>query len=157
MYVLATNQSVKAFPYSINELKRDNPNTSFPSSLSDTELAYWDVFPVVESSLPPYDPATENVNQVNPTLENGEWVATWEVTSATSDEIAQRLVLKALEVRDERNQLLAECDWTQLPDVPLSDANKAIFETYRQELRAVPQQAGYPWQVEWPTRPSLEH
>ena len=39
------------------------------------------------------------------------------------------------EVRAERNQLLAETDWTVLPDSPLSDSDKTAWETYRTDLR----------------------
>lgn len=154
MYVLSPNQTVKAFPYSISALKRDNPNISFPSNLSDTELAFWNVFSVVDRSAPPFDPATENCNQVDPTLENGEWVMTWQVTPATSEEIAQRLENKSAQVRTDRNQFLAECDWTQLPDSPLSDADKTLWNAYRQQLREVPEQVGFPWQVQWPVAPA---
>lgn len=153
MYVLAPNQTVKTFPYTINELKRDNPNTSFSSNLSDMDLGFWNVFPVVDRPKPPFDPATENLNQVDPTLENGEWVMNWQVTPATSEEIAERHEYRSAMVREDRNQRLAECDWTQLPDSPLSDVDKTLWKTYRRQLREVPEQASYPWDVQWPVKP----
>lgn len=54
-------------------------------------------------------------------------------------------------VRLTRNQLLAETDWTQAKDVP--DAVSAKWAPYRQALRDVPQQAGFPDNVTWPTKP----
>lgn len=153
MYVLAPNQTVETFPYSIGDLRRDNRNTSFPRNPSDQMLASWDVFPVKDRPAPSFDPATENCNQVNPTLENGEWVMTWEVSPASSEEVAERLERKSAEVRQQRNQLLTECDWTQLADSPLDAATKAAWATYREDLRSVPEQAGFPWNVEWPTKP----
>ena len=57
----------------------------------------------------------------------------------------------ALEIRTERNWLLAESDWTQLPDVP--EAIRSAWATYRQALRDVPQQPGFPDNVTWPTAP----
>jgi|LakMenEpi03Aug12_release.lakeMendotaPanAssembly.Ray.scaffolds.fasta_scaffold1960121_2 hypothetical protein len=57
----------------------------------------------------------------------------------------------AIEATTRRNRLLYETDWTQLPDVPL--ANKAAWATYRQALRDVPTQSGYPVNVVWPTPP----
>jgi hypothetical protein len=56
----------------------------------------------------------------------------------------------AAAVRAERNAKLAETDWTQLVDSPVDHA--AWFE-YRQALRDIPSQAGFPWTVEWPTQP----
>lgn len=54
-------------------------------------------------------------------------------------------------VRDERNRLLKESDWTQLPDIP--EALKTVWAQYRQNLRDVPQQPGFPQNVVWPEKP----
>lgn len=53
-------------------------------------------------------------------------------------------------VRFKRNKLMAQCDWTQLPDVPLS--TKEAWATYRQSLRDITQQAD-PFNITWPTTP----
>lgn len=55
---------------------------------------------------------------------------------------------KAGQVRAERNDKLSECDWTQVADAPV---DKAVWATYRQALRDVTAQTGFPWTVEWPT------
>lgn len=57
----------------------------------------------------------------------------------------------AAQVRAERNRLLAASDWTQLPDVP--DAIRAVWAAYRQALRDIPQQEGFPHNVAWPVKP----
>lgn len=154
MYVLAPNQTVETFPYSIGDLRRDNPNVSFPRNPSESTLANWNVFPVADRPKPSFDPATENCNQVNPTYDNGEWVKTWQVSAANAEEIAERLADESEAVRIERNQLLIDCDWTQLPDSPLPSADKTAWATYRQQLRDVTSQAGFPWNVIWPSIPS---
>lgn len=153
-YVLAPNQTVEKFPYSIDHLRRDNPNTSFPQNPSEDFLASWDVFVVRDQEEPVFDPATENCNQVNPTIDNGIWVATWQVTPASADEIAERLQAKSSEIREQRNQLLKDCDWTQLNDSPLSADNKTSWATYRQQLRDVTTQTRFPWDIQWPSTPS---
>jgi hypothetical protein len=56
---------------------------------------------------------------------------------------------RAESVRQERNRMIAESDWTQLPDSPV---DKEAWAAYRQELRDVPTQAGFPWSVEWPAK-----
>lgn len=53
-------------------------------------------------------------------------------------------------IRDERNVKLSETDWTQLPDSPV---DSVIWSVYRDELRDVPQQVGFPFEVEWPVPP----
>jgi hypothetical protein len=59
----------------------------------------------------------------------------------------------AEEVRAERDRLLAASDWTQVADAPVDQAAWAI---YRQALRDVPDQAGFPENVIWPETPNAE-
>jgi hypothetical protein len=63
---------------------------------------------------------------------------------------AQKDAEQAASVRAARNSKLAECDWTQLSD---STADKAGWATYRQVLRDVTGQTGFPWNVTWPVEP----
>ena len=55
----------------------------------------------------------------------------------------------AVIVRSERDQKLADCDWTQTNDSPVKAESK--WTTYRQALRDVPTQSGFPHTVTWPT------
>jgi hypothetical protein len=57
---------------------------------------------------------------------------------------------QAKSVRQSRNDKLKECDWTQIAD---STADKQVWATYRQALRDVTAQQGFPWTVEWPVAP----
>jgi hypothetical protein len=90
-YVLAPDQTVKIFPYSIGDLQRDNPNTSFPRNPSEETLAAYNVFPVVEQPTPDYNPATQNLNQLKPVFSGGQWLQTWRVSNASDEEIANRI------------------------------------------------------------------
>lgn len=56
-----------------------------------------------------------------------------------------------INIKNTRKRLLTESDWTQLPDVPL--ATKQAWATYRQALRDITTQEGYPFNVIWPTKP----
>ena len=56
----------------------------------------------------------------------------------------------AEEIRAQRNALLADSDWTQVADAPV---DSSAWATYRQALRDVPQQDGFPEEVTWPTKP----
>lgn len=53
-------------------------------------------------------------------------------------------------IRSKRNTLLSSSDWTQVADAPV---DKAAWATYRQELRDITAQAGFPTEVIWPTKP----
>lgn len=63
-----------------------------------------------------------------------------------------RITIAAQEAQLKRSQLLAASDWTQLPDVPL--AAKTAWAQYRQALRDITAQSGYPMEITWPTAPS---
>ena len=58
------------------------------------------------------------------------------------------------QIRAERTALLIASDWTQLPDVPQS--TKDLWAPYRQALRDVTAQSGFPETIEWPVAPSAE-
>jgi len=59
------------------------------------------------------------------------------------------------EARAERNALITASDWTQVADAPLTQNERARWREYRQRLRDVPQQPGFP-AVIWPTEPERD-
>jgi len=69
------------------------------------------------------------------------------------DDILFRLEEKKNEVRRIRNQLLLESDWTQLLDVSMQENVRVEWANYRQQLRDVTQQVGFPETVQWPAVP----
>ena len=92
---------------------------------------------------------------------NGKWYTKYILgpvfvdgeTTVAEQEAAYRIA-KDLEqsksVRDSRNVKLAESDWTQLAD---STADKTTWAAYRQALRDLTKQSGFPWEVTWPDAP----
>ena len=56
----------------------------------------------------------------------------------------------AYEVRKKRDSLLSKTDWTQMKDTALSQEKQQKYATYRQALRDIPQQEGFPYDVEFP-------
>lgn len=88
---------------------------------------------------------TENGSVPFTTEEEAEWDAEEVAWAAGAD------ARKAVEVRAERNKKLAATDWTQTADVP--QAVKDSYVSYRQALRDVPTQSGFPWTVTWPDAP----
>ena len=71
----------------------------------------------------------------------------------TGDESADVDSKQEVSVRNERNNLLNATDWTQFNDSPLSEADKELWATYRDSLRDVPAQSGFPWDIVWPELP----
>ena len=75
------------------------------------------------------------------------------VTTAAQHEAAyksQKDAEQAKAVREQRNKLLTDCDWTQVADAPV---DKAVWANYRQALRDVTAQTGFPWDIQWPEKP----
>jgi len=64
------------------------------------------------------------------------------------DEVSDETYLARM--RYWRNSELARTDWTQLAD---SICDKAAWATYRQALRDIPTQTGFPWNITWPAKP----
>ena len=151
MYVKVNGGAVESFPYGAGELVRDNPDTSFPAVMSDEFLARYGIYPVEPREVPqPFDPVNQNASVIDPVFEAGVWVQIWSITAASSDEVAQRTADLAQNARATRDDLLAQSDWTQLPDSP---ADKPEWATYRAELRGVTDQSGFPTNIVWPTKP----
>jgi hypothetical protein len=89
MYILIKDGSIEKYPYSAWQLRQDNPNTSFPTNLSDETLAEFGVYPVVPAEYPQVD-YTKNVVEETPNLINGVWYQDYTVVNATEEEITQR-------------------------------------------------------------------
>lgn len=60
------------------------------------------------------------------------------------------------EVRERRNKLLKEIDWTQTIDAPISAASREALRVYRQELRDITERPEFPYIVDWPQAPTVE-
>ena len=73
--------------------------------------------------------------------------STFTAPEPTEADTAQR----AADMRYVRDIKLTASDWTQMPDI--STERKSLWATYRQALRDVPLQSGFPWDVQWPTQP----
>lgn len=148
MYI---NTTTNQYPVSEYEIRATYPNTSFPIPFTPPEEYLW-VFPTPQ---PVYDPITQSVREAAPELTNkGHWEQRWEVLSLDLEVVeanqAAKITQAAEMVRQKRNELLSSSDWTQLPDAPV---DKITWANYRQELRDVTTQSGFPLEVIWPQPP----
>lgn len=153
-----------------DQLRRDNPNTSFPQVITVEILDEFGYDPVFEGPqatvVGPYQ-----YSQRDGVVEiNGKWYTHYIAGPVFHDYVDDQGVThtaaeqyeaycfgidaqQSNDMRGVRNQRLAESDWTQLADTPFDAATKAAWAAYREELRQVPQQAGFPWEIQWPTKP----
>lgn len=150
MYVKVTNGSVDTYPYNVGKLRRDNPNTSFPKKVPTATLEAWGVYNVVIADDPSYDAMTHKIVAADtPTLVGGTWTITKSTVALTAEQIQANSDAEAQLVRGKRDDLIAKTDWMALSDVTMS----AEWRAYRQALRDLPQQEGFPDSVVWPTKP----
>lgn len=122
--------STKEYPRYIGDIEID------PAGMSD--------YAVINIPARPEFDVDAYVGEFGPAEEiDGAWYATWIVKQIQYEYCSNFM-------RQKRNKLLAGSDWTQLADAPV---DKTVWATYRQALRDVPAQAGFPWDIQWPVEP----
>jgi hypothetical protein len=152
MFAIVENGAIFRYPYSVDNLLRDNPNTSFNVNLSDVELLEFKMQRVFFSTQPDIlwsqtvEESTPTFNVANQRLEQS-----WIIRDLTADELQHKIDECSASVRDERNKKLFESDWTQGKDIP--DSISIPWATYRQALRDITNQSGFPSTVVWPVQP----
>jgi len=149
-----------------SEFRASFPNTSMPQQLSESLLNDLGADVVFEGpqatggDVYQYSQA-QGVEQVD-----GKWYTKYILGPVFIDQVVDGVTTTAAEqetaykaskdaeqaksVRVTRDAKLAECDWTQVADSPV---DKAVWATYRQALRDVTTQTGFPWTTVWPTKP----
>lgn len=90
MYIKAQGSTIIEFPYSIAQLKKDNPNTSFPIRPTEDLLNSFDVKSVLPGEMPEYNSLTQRIEQDTPAYdqENQLWYQNWKVINLSEEEIA---------------------------------------------------------------------
>lgn len=148
--------------YTIGQLRKDNPNVSFPRSISEQTLNSYDVFSVIESTPPSIDERTQKITRNDQaTNVNGSWIYEWTVTDKTSGEITEYDNAAASRVREERDRKLKESDWVTVKAVDENAKDNLgiqvplVWLNYRQALRDITQHANFPHlqDTDWPEAP----
>ena len=89
-------------------------------------------------------------------IEENEVVEYQQVKDKTQQEITEETEGMWRAIRDRRNELLSETDWTQLPDSPLTNQKQTEWQIYRQALRDITLQTD-PFNINWPIKPGTEN
>jgi len=126
------------------QIRKENPNTSFPFPLSAAALEGLNIVILNEEDRPSYDADTQVVIEGAIVYREGSYYQTYSVIDRPAEAIANDLANKKAQVRAQRNARLTETDWAVLPDSPLSEVDKTIWQNYRKALRDVPSQDGFP-------------
>lgn len=153
MFALIQNGAVAKYPVSIGDLRAVYPYTSFPKTISSA-LSAFGVVPVVPVNPPTYDPTTQTLDELYPTLVNGSYNQTWNVTTMPTPAAAALATQREDIARAQRDSLLRSTDYIVVVALEAGNTVAADWVTYRQALRDVPAQAGFPDNITWPTQPS---
>ena len=86
-------------------------------------------------------------------IEGDEVVQYEQIREKTQEELQQEANSEWENIREERNNRLFQCDWTQISDSPLNEILKQQWAEYRQSLRDLPEVYSDPNDVVWPTEP----
>ena len=144
------------------EFRNLNANTSFPSIITEDVLADFGAAVILEGEqatpTTPYQYSfRDGVKKVK-----GKYFTKYSVGPVFTDNETQTALEQETEykariddqqgtsVRNSRNQLLKDSDWTQVVDAKV---DTKVWAAYRQELRDITGQDGFPFNVIWPTQP----
>ena len=130
-------------PYTEAAFRADNPHTVYGRVVPAKHLNAQDVYRVRTLGKPEEPTGMKAVKDNLPTLnEFNEWVLGWTFVT-----------LNEREARDLRDKLLADSDWVVTKASEAGEPVATAWATYRQALRDIPQQEGFPENVVWPEKP----
>ena len=152
MYLKVSGSTI-TYPYSVQNLKNENPNISFPTIISDSLLESFNIYQVEMKNSGYDNDDSKDVTEVTPTLSGSIYMQTYTISDADTETINKRREIKWSEVRSGRDSLLSESDWTQFNDSPISGSTLTDWQTYRQSLRDITNQSD-PYDITWPNIPS---
>jgi len=145
--------SPEGTPLSFDEFVKLFPRSSFPQPLTPADVIGTGYALFVFTAQPQVS-VYEKLVETTPVLESDDaWHQVWQVVEMTPEEKKQVDDRQAEYIRSIRNIKLQNCDWTQLGDAPLDSHTKLLWAQYREELRDVTSQPGFPWNVTWPLEP----
>lgn len=126
-------------------------NVSFPDSGPDDEFLA-EQGAVRVNLFKPHNSDTQKLVPCDPYIEDG-WAYTVEVQDKTAEEVAADTASKAMQARAKRDEILKRSDWMVIRAQETGTTIDAEWATYRQALRDVTEQDGFPLTIEWPIDP----
>lgn len=137
------------YPLRSKDIRAEHPNTSFPEIFVPPA----DYVEVVRTRQPDHDARTHKVVEDAPALIDGIWTQRWLVVARSAEEVQRADEQAAMGVRAERDAKLAATDWVVIKAMERGEAVSAAWAAYRQALRDITAQAGFPVNVAWPVEP----
>jgi hypothetical protein len=128
----------------------DENNYCFAHRLEPERAAMLGVSKLQIVTPPFFNPATQKRVEKDALLVDGIWTQVYAVEELDEEERQTSAAEQTRSVRQQRDKKLKDSDWTQVIDAPV---DQAAWAAYRQALRDVTSQTGFPWTIEWPVAP----
>jgi hypothetical protein len=145
-YARIENNEIVEYPLYSTDIQLRFPETSFSVPFSPPE----GFIEVLDSAPPEINIYKQRVEEDWPEFKNNFYHRTWKVIELSEKEINFKTQSLITEIKGKRTRLLMNSDWTQLPDAPV---DQAAWAEYRQKLRNLTLQEGFPFDFEWPETP----
>jgi hypothetical protein len=156
MYAKIVNSVAVEYPVFEGQLEERHPDRTYPLDISG------DPIPEGYVRVKPFQPA-ESPTEIRykyvmamPKLIDGEWTESYDKVERSAEELSLANESLSAQVRIDRDKLLKHSDNRIRSDVwdKYTDQEKAEWADYRQALKDIPDQPGFPTDVEWPLEPS---
>lgn len=134
-------KTLKVFNYHY-EIRKSFPEVSLPETIGDNMIDFLGLAQLKDTPMP----QGKIIEEDTPIQNNGIWYQQWVSREPSTEESD----IKSNQMRLQRNGLLTSSDWTQTLDVPV---NREAWALYRQQLRDITTQPGFPWDISWPRVP----
>jgi len=148
MFAKVENNIIVEYP--ILNIRQKFPNICFPTILSDSDMP--DNYVIIHQSKMPNFGVLEKVVEQTPIYDGNKWVQNFVVVDMNEDEIQQHTITLAEQIRIQRNELLQSTDIEILKAYESGISVPDDLKTYRQQLRDIPSQEGFPLNIVWPNK-----
>lgn len=146
MYAKIVDGALVKYPYSLEEMRADNPDVEVSDTPSDATLAVCSAKRAVMGPNPTQSSRTHRFETTFSDKTDGSV----EIVYAAR-ELDRRLA--EFNMRDARNSALTRCDWVITRAFEEGNPVPAAYLAYRQALRDLPSQPGFPYDYVWPQEP----
>ena len=147
-YVQASDETfVRHIRDEVENIQWDETNQTSVRKLSEDQRVEFGVSRLNMVTPPSFDSHTQTREEGDAVLTDGVWTQNWTVIDAPED-------IKAINIRQARDAKLELSDWMAIRASEGGTATPSDWITYRQALRDIPGQAGFPNTITWPTEPN---
>lgn len=150
MFARIENGEIAEYP--ILDIRLKFPEMSLPSDLTD-DSNLPDGFVFVNDGKLPENDGSKKYTEGQPVFKGGKWFSSYSLTEYSPEE--KSIVVEAMSntVRYTRDEKLRATDWTQGKDI--DDSISLLWVDYRQALRDITSQKGFPFSITWPDAPAV--